>query len=49
MLACGLGRASFGIEVYVFYMYVEVFNCGLALVRLYMHILYACVDVFNYG
>jgi hypothetical protein len=32
-------RASFGTEVYISSMYAEVFNCGLALVQLYMHII----------
>ena len=32
------GRGSFDTEVYIFHIYTEVFNCGLVLVRLYMHI-----------
>ena len=43
------GERYFGIEVYIFYIYTEVFNCGLVLVRLYMHILYVCMDVITYG
>ena len=43
------GRGSFDTKVYISYIQTEVFNCGLALVRLYMHILYECIDVFTYG
>ena len=41
-------RGSFDTEVYISHLYMEVFNCGLALVRLYMHILYVCIDVFTF-
>ena len=32
------GWGSFDTEVYIFHTYIEVFNCGLVLIRLYMHI-----------
>jgi len=34
------GRGSFDTEVYIYisHIYTEVFNCGLVLIRLYMHI-----------
>ena len=34
---------------YIYLIYIEVFNCALALVQLFMHILYACIDVFTFG
>ena len=33
------GRGSFDTKVYMSHVYTEVFNCGLALIRLYMHII----------
>ena len=32
------GRVSFDTKVYMSHIYTEVFNCGLALIWLYMHI-----------
>ena len=32
------GRGSFDTKVYISHIYTEVFNCGLVLIRLYMHI-----------
>ena len=32
------GRGSFDTKVYMSHIYTEVFNCGLALILLYMHI-----------
>ena len=32
------GRGSFDTKVYIYPIYTEVFNCGLVLIRLYMHI-----------
>ena len=32
------GRGSFDTEVYISHIYMEVFNCGLVLIRVYMHI-----------
>ena len=43
------GRGSFDTKVYISHIYTEVFNYGLALVLLYMHILYVCIDVFTFG
>ena len=33
-----MGRVSFDTKVYMSHIYTEVFNCGLALILLYMHI-----------
>ena len=44
------GRGSFGTAVYIYvpYIYTKVFNCGLALIRLYMHIYMYIRDVFTF-
>ena len=43
------GRGSFDTEVYISHIYTKVFNCWLALIRLYMHIYMYVWDVFTFG
>ena len=43
------GRGSFDTKVYICLIYTEVFNYGLALIRLYMHIYMYMWDIFTFG
>ena len=44
------GRGSFGTAVYIYvsYIYAKIFNCGLALIRRYMHFYMYVWHVFTF-
>ena len=42
-------RQFWYLSIYISHVYTEVFNGGLALACLYLHILYVCIDVFTFG